>query len=289
MKISRRLRQNALVSFAIVVLIIWSLGPIVWNIFMSVSSEVNLLQKPPRLSINELQLSNYATLLTRSVTDSSVGIREGIAFRQAFKNSIVVCIMSTIVSTVISILAGYAFARLHIRGKSFLFLIIILTMPIPVVVIAIPLIKIMTNLRLMDTYLGLTILYTSFILSLTIWMATSYIRTIPSEIEDAAYIDGCSRWQAFLRVIVPLSLPVIGAIAIISFLNAWSQFFLPLIFAPGDAKQLTVVISEFVSKTAIKKGLMAAAGVLAMVPPAIIVIFLNRFIISGLTTGATKE
>lgn len=289
MKISRRLRQNALVSFAIVVLIIWSLGPIVWNVLMSVSSEANLLQKPPRLSINELQLSNYATLLTRSVTDSSVGIREGIAFRQAFINSLVVCIMSTIASTVISILAGYAFARLHIRGKSFLFLIIILTMPIPVVVIAIPLIKIMTNLRLMDTYLGLTILYTSFILSLTVWMSTSYIRTIPNEIEDAAYIDGCSRWQAFLRVIIPLSLPVIGAVAIISFLNAWSQFFLPLIFAPGDAKQLTVVISEFVSKTAIKKGLMAAAGVLAMIPPVIIVIFLNRFIISGLTTGATKD
>lgn len=256
---------------------------------MSLSPEVNLLQKPPRLAASEFQLSSYATLLTRSVTDGSVGIREGIAFREAFRNSLVVCIMSTAVSTSIAILAGYAFARLRFRGKGSLFLIIILTMPIPVVVIAIPLIKMMTSLRLMDTYLGLTILYTSFILSLTVWMATSYIRTIPTEIEDAANIDGCSRWQAFFQVIVPLSLPVIGAIAIISFLSAWSQFFLPLIFAPGDAKQLTVVISEFVSKTAIKKDLMAAAGVLAMIPPIIIVIFFNRFIISGLTMGAVKD
>lgn len=289
MKNSHKIRQNILTTIAIVVLVVWSLGPIVWNVVMSLSPEVNLLQKPPRLAVSEFQLSSYATLLTRSITDGSVGIREGIAFREAFLNSLVVCIMSTVVSTSMAILAGYAFARLRFRGKGSLFLTIILTMPIPVVVIAIPLIKIMTNLRLMDTYLGLTILYTSFILSLTVWMAASYIRTIPNEIEDAAYIDGCSRWQAFFRVIIPLSLPVIGAIAIISFLNAWSQFFLPLIFAPGDAKQLTVVISEFVSKTAIKKDLMAAAGVLAMIPPIIIVIFFNRFIISGLTVGAVKD
>jgi multiple sugar transport system permease protein len=161
-------------------------------------------------------------------------------------------------------------------------------MPIPIVVIAIPLIKIMTSLNLVDTHLGLALLNVSFMAPLTTWMAASYIQTIPTDLEDAAYIDGCSRAQAFFKVILPLAKPAIGAVAIIAFLSAWNQFFLALIFAPANAKQLTVVVAEFVGKHIIKKSLMAAAGTLAMLPPIVLVLFFNKFIIGGLTKGAVK-
>jgi multiple sugar transport system permease protein len=123
---------------------------------------------------------------------------------------------------------------------------------------------------------------------LTTWMSASYIQTIPTDLEDAAYIDGCSRSQAFFKVILPLAKPAIGAVAIIAFLSAWNQFFLALIFAPANAKQLTVVVAEFVGKHIIKKSLMAAAGTLAMLPPIVLVLFFNKFIIGGLTKGAVK-
>jgi multiple sugar transport system permease protein len=166
---------------------------------------------------------------------------------------------------------------------------IILTMPIPIVLLAIPLIRIMNVLKLMDSYVGLSLLYVSFIIPLTTWMSASYIQTIPQELEDAAHIDGCSRTQSFFRVILPLSAPVIGSVAIISFLAAWGGFFLPLIFAPSGAKQLTVVVAGFVGKDFVKKSLMAAGGTVAMMPPVLLVLFFSRFIISGLTKGALKE
>jgi len=165
---------------------------------------------------------------------------------------------------------------------------IILTMPVPIVVIAIPLIRLMSTLQLMDSYLGLSLLYLSFGVPLTTWVSASYIRTIPREIEEAAYVDGASRFRVFVSIILPLCLPVMGAVAIISFLSAWNQFFLPLIFAPAHAKQLTVVVTEFIGKDFIDRDLLAAAGMIAIIPPALLVIFLNKYIVGGLVQGAVK-
>ncbi len=289
MKLVRSIRKNALFTIFVILLCAWSLGPIVWNVIMSFSPEVNLLSKPPRVAFSDFNLASYLVLFTHDNSFGQASVREGVAFREGLRNSLAVCVIAATLSTVLSLVSGYTFARHHFRGKRFILLMIIITCPIPIVLLAIPLIKIMTTLKLMDTYVGLALLYVSFIIPLTTWMAANYIQTIPQELEDAAHIDGCSRTQSFMKVILPLAAPVIGSIAIITFLAAWGGFFLPLIFAPAGAKQLTVVVAGFVGKDFVKKSLMAAGGTVSMVPPILLVLFFSRFIISGLTKGAVKE
>lgn len=284
----KRFQGNLVIGILIGLLVFWSIGPILWTVIVSVTPDVNLLNRPARLSLQESHLNNFRVLLSEVDGGDRVSLREGRAFRIALRNSIIVSLITTVLTTSISIISGYVFSRFRFPGKRLMLLLIILTMPIPIVVIAIPLIRIMASFNLMDSFFGLSLLYVSFVVPLTTWMATNYIQTIPDELEDAARIDGCSRSQSFLMIVLPLIMPVVGAIGIISFLSAWSHFFLPLIFAPHDAKQLTVVISEFTGRDEIKAGLMAAGGVIAIVPPVIIVVFLNRYIISGLTTGSIK-
>jgi len=293
------LRKNILLTIFVILLVIWSLGPVTWTFIMSVMPEKNLIQKPPILNIKDITFNNYKLLLPErfnvgaesgkfDVTGTKAK-REIQDFKDALKNSIIVSTLSTVLNVIISTVAGYAFTRFKFYGKRFLFLIIILTMPIPVVVFAIPLIKIMATLHLADTYIGLTILYTAFAMPLTIWMSSSYFQTIPKDLEDASYIDGCSRTQTFFKILIPLAKPVIASVAIISFLSGWSQFFLPLIFASSKTKQLSVVIANFAGKYIIQKGLMSAGGIIAMVAPIILVLFFSRFIISGLTKGGVKQ
>ncbi len=293
------LRKNILLIIFVILIVIWSLGPITWTFIMSVMPEKNLIQKPPILNIKDITFNNYKLLLPErfniraeagkyDVTGTKAK-REIQDFKDALRNSIIVSIISTVLNVIIATVAGYAFTRFKFYGKRFLFLIIILTMPIPVVVFAIPLIKIMATLHLTDTYIGLAILYTSFAMPLTIWMSASYFQTIPKDLEDASYIDGCSRTQSFFKVLIPLAKPVIASVAIISFLTGWSQFFLPLIFATSKTKQLSVVIASFIGKYIIQKGLMSAGGIIAMIAPIILVLFFSRFIISGLTKGAVKQ
>jgi len=289
MNILKFLRKNIILIIFIIIFVVWSLGPIVWTLIASVTPEVNLLEKPPKIVFSDFNFSTYEKLLTETSAGSQAGVREGKDFRKGMLNSIIVAIMTTVLCTIVSVISGYTISRYKFHGKRFLFLFIILTMPIPLVVIAIPLIRIVATLKLMDSHLGLSLIYTSFTLPLGMWLSASYIQTIPKELEEAAYIDGCNRFQAFFKIIVPLSKPIIGAVAIISFLDSWCQFFVPLVFAPSNAKQVTIVITEFVGKLFVDKDLISAAGIIALVPPAILILVFNKFIVGGLSKGALKE
>ena len=299
-KISKFFKVYLVLTILIILIVLWSLGPIAWSFIISITPEKNLISKPPVINIKSFKFSNYRLLITGTLAadeyetgkyDLTGGKakREIQDFRDALKNSIIVALVSTALTVSVSIVAGYAFTRFRYFGKRFLFLAIILTMPIPIVVLAIPLIRIMAGFNLIDTYLGLSLLYTSFVMPLTIWMASSYFQTIPRDLEDASFIDGCSRTSSFFRILIPLAKPVIGSIAIIAFLNSWGQFFLPLIFAPSNSKQLSVVLANFIGKYIIQKSQMAAGGIIAIIPPIILVLFFSRFIISGLTKGAVKQ
>lgn len=283
------LRKNILFIILMIIFIIWSLGPIVWTLIVSITPEINLLEKPPKIAISDFNLSSYKKLLTETSAGGSAGVREGKDFRKGLINSVIVAAMTTILCTIVSFISGYAISRYKFYGKRFLFLLIILTMPIPLVVFAIPLIRIVATLKLIDSHLGLSIIYTSFALPLCIWLSASYIQTLPTEIEDAAYIDGCNRFQTFFRVIIPLSKPIIAAVAIIAFLDSWGQFFVPMIFAPSNAKQVTVVLTEFQGKLFVDKDLISAGGIIALIPPIIIILLFNKFIVGGLSKGAVKE
>jgi multiple sugar transport system permease protein len=142
--------------------------------------------------------------------------------------------------------------------------------------------------HLLDTHMGLVLVYLSFILPLVVWLMRSYFSSIPSELEDAARIDGCSRMGALFRVILPLAGPGLVSVAVFAFIAAWNEYLYAFILTTVDAKTLPVLIGEFSTKLGLEYLRIAAAGVLASLPPVILALVFQRFIMRGLTAGAVK-
>jgi len=210
-------------------------------------------------------------------------------FRLAAWNSIVAAVVTTVVVVVLSAMAGYAFARFNFPGKNLLFGVVVATMALPAYAVMIPLYRIMISTHLLDTHVGLVLIYTSAFAPLALWLMRGYYSAVPVSLEEAAMIDGCSRFEALVRIVLPSAIPGVVAVALLTFLSVWSQFLIPLVFAPTNStRPLTVLLTEFVTKYSINYGLMTAAGILTMLPPILLVLFLNRYIVSGLTAGAVK-
>eukprot|EP01035_Chromulina_nebulosa_P060559 gene60559-82849_t len=153
----------------------------------------------------------------------------------------------------------------------------------------IPLYRIMIGAGLVDTYLGVTLIYVSAFLPLALWLMRSVYQAMPLALEEAAWLDGASKLYTLVRIVLPLAGPGLVATAILTFLSAWGQFMVPLVFSPTLAtKPLTVLIPEFVTRNYVDYGLMNAAGIVAIVPPVLLVVFLNRFLVQGLMAGASK-
>jgi multiple sugar transport system permease protein len=146
----------------------------------------------------------------------------------------------------------------------------------------------MIGMHLIDTFAGITLIYVSAYLPLTLWLMRSVFEALPVSLEEAAQIDGAGRLYVFFRIVLPLVGPGLTAAAILTFLGAWGQYLVPLIFSPTATKPLTVLIPEFATKNFIDYGLITAAGAIAIVIPALVVIFLNRYLVTGLLAGSVK-
>lgn len=271
-------------------LLSWSLLPILWAVRSSLTRPADLTAARFRLLPPALTWQHYANLLgTRSAFQGEATQSVWPQFSRALLNSLVTASAATVVTVLAAALGGYAFARLRFPGRDPLFALIVATLAIPAYTVMIPLYRIMVSLHWVDTYLGVTLVYVSAFLPLALWLMRSVYRGLPLSLEEAAWIDGAGRLHTLFRIVMPLAAPGLIAAAILTFLTAWGQFLIPLVFSPTLAtKPLTVLIPEFVTKNYIDYGLMNAAGVLAIVPPLFFVIFLNRYLISGLTTGSGK-
>jgi len=192
------------------------------------------------------------------------------------------------VCLILGVLAAYAIARLRFRGSHAMVLVMMATQLIPPVVLVVPMYVIMRQFDLLDKRLGLIIVDISIVLPLVIWLMRGYFASIPSELEDAARIDGCTRLGALARVILPLSGPGLVSVMIFAFIAAWNEYLYAFIFTNVDAKTLPVLIGEFSTKLGLEYLRIAAAGVLASLPPVVLALVFQRFIIRGLTAGAIK-
>jgi multiple sugar transport system permease protein len=159
---------------------------------------------------------------------------------------------------------------------------------LPVITVIIPLFLLLQAIRFTDTWHGMIILYSGYMLPTVIWIMYGYFQTLPEELEEAGMIDGCSRIGAFLRVVLPISGPGIVAITAFAFLYTWNEFFMALIFTGANTKTITVLITEFSNQAGIDYGLMTTGGVIGSIPPIIIVLLLQKYIVAGLTSGAVK-
>lgn len=286
-RLKRTLQRFALYA-SVVIVVFFAVAPILWTLVTSLSPQVELLDVPPHWIPERPTLSGYATLLSPSRANLLPAVY---AFNRAMINSLVVSLVTTLICLILGALAAYAFARLQFRGRSLSFYIIIFTQMLPSISLVVPLYIILSDdrLQLTDTLPGLIIVYVTFTLPFTIWVMRSYFQTIPRDLEEAAMVDGCSRLSALLRIVIPLSVPGLAATSIFSFLNSWGEFLMAVVFTSSPAAEtVPVVISQFSGVYTIDYQLMAAAGVLACVPPILIALFLSDLLVRGLTEGAVK-
>jgi len=274
----------------VALLLLWSLGPVYWAIITSLTRPTDLLSQTPHLFPPEVTLQHYANLLGATSTYQGAATQSvWPQFSRALGNSLLTSLVATVLTVTLAAFGGYAFVRLRFPGRDLIFVLVVATLAIPAYTVMIPLYRLMVSLRLVDTYVGVTLIYVSAFLPLALWLMRSVYQSLPLSTEEAAWLDGAGRLYTLVFIVMPLAAPGLIASAILTFLSAWGQFMVPLVFSPTLAtKPLTVLIPEFVSKNYVDYGLMNAAGVLAIVPPILVVLFLNRYLVRGLMAGSGK-
>jgi multiple sugar transport system permease protein len=283
----RHFLGQTIVYILVLMMVFAVVAPFAWMVISSISPQTELSAVPPHWFPNEPTLQRYQSLF--------LGPRQGQAlpagvekFLHGLLSSMIVSISTTVVCVVAGSMAAYALARLSIPGKNKFMVGILGSQMLPIVVIIIPLYLLMQQLKWMDTWQGLVTLYAGFMLPTVIWIMHSYFQTIPYDLEEAAMIDGCTRIESLVRVILPLSGPGLVAVAAFTFLSSWNEFFMALIFSGSLTKTITVVVTEFSSQFGTDFGLMATGGVIGSIPPLVLAFLLQRYIVAGLTAGAVK-
>lgn len=276
--------RRGLLYFLVLVIVLWTTAPYLWLIISSFSYKIDLLQVPLHWIPQRLTLDNYHKLFFAGDEANS----NARLFVQSIQNSAVIALITTMTAVTLGTFSAYALARVRFAGSSALVLLMMATQIVPPIAIVVPLYTILRQYDLLDTRLGLILVYQSFILPLVIWLLRGYFATIPPELEDAARIDGCTRLAALVRVVLPLSLPGLTSVVVFAFIASWNEYLYAFIYTNIDAKTLPVLIGEFSTKLGLDYLRIAAAGVLASLPPVLLALIFQRFLIRGLVSGAVK-
>jgi ABC-type glycerol-3-phosphate transport system permease component len=229
-------------------------------------------------------IDNYLTLIDLS----KVGFG-GAAFIDYIKNSTIVSLTTTIISVSIGTLAAYSMSRFNYRGKVSILLLFIVTQLITTIALILPLYRVFRTLGLIDTRIALILTYTSFAVPFCTWFLKGFFDSIPIDLDEAALIDGASRLQALLQVILPVSLPGIVATGVFAFIVSWNEFMFALTFINSASKKtIPLGIAELLGEHFVPWGVVTAGGVLASIPVIVFFVMFQRYIVKGLTSGAVK-
>jgi len=276
---------------AVALLALWSLAPIYWIVVSSISTRIELYTVPYKHWIPQSPtLQNYIDVFTTGPKYRAGGfLPSATLLYSGVRNSILVALLAAALLSLLASLAGYAFARLNFRGRSFLFFMMLLLVPLPIWVSLIALFQLMSVVGLIDTKLGLVLLFVAYGAPLYVWLMQTYIRATPRDIEEAALIDGASRFRALRTIILPVAFPGLVSVFLVAFLTVWNAFLIPLIFTNSESAQpLTVVLSLFIGQYEVAWEAMSAAAVVTMIPPIVMALFFQRYIVRGLALGAVQ-
>ncbi|KQM32372.1 ABC transporter permease [Rhizobium sp. Leaf68] len=262
---------------AILVYIAFALFPLFWLLKVSVTP-------------NDLLYSEGVLLWpSRATFDHYRFVIENSAFPTFFKNSVIVAGSTAFAVTVLSSLSGYALSRFQFRGKYWIIALMLITQMFPLVMLVAPIFKMLSPLGLTNSLTGLVIVYTAFNVPFATFLMQSFFDGIPKDLEEAAMIDGASRFTAFRQIILPLTLPGIAATLGFVFTAAWSELLFALMLISGNqSATFPVGLLTFVSKFSVDFGQMMAAGVLALIPACLFFLLIQRYLVQGLTAGAVK-
>lgn len=277
-KDSLKIVKGILATTIITLFVIYNLFPFVWMLSTSLKTNPEAMSIPITWTPQRLTFQSY------------MGIWKGYHFTVYFINSVVVASSTALLATFIGALAGYGFSRFKFRGRTFLIGAFLAMQMISGAVIIGPYFKILAKLGLYDTRFGLVIALTTICLPFCVWMTKGYFDTIPPEIDQAAMVDGCSRFQAFLLVISPLAVPGMVATTLFSFLLAWQDLmWAQTLLSTESTRTVTVGLAFFVGQFQINWPMLMAATLVASLPSVLLYAFLQRVLVSGLTAGAVKQ
>ncbi|MEO1020554.1 MAG: carbohydrate ABC transporter permease [Pseudomonadota bacterium] len=264
------LRRLILAVFAV-----WCLFPIYWLLNTSLKTARDAISRPPKF-IFEPIFDNYRAVI------------EGSDLWTFFLNSVIVGLGSTAATLLVGIPAAYVLARFPFRGNGDLGFWILTTRMTPPVAMLIPFFFMYYQLGLLDTHLGLIIVHAGLNISIVVWILRGFFLDLPRELEEAAYVDGCTYWAAFRKIILPLARPGIAAASIITFLFSWNEFLFALVLADSNVRTVPVGIYGFIGYQQIRWGELSASAMLMLIPVLIFVLLFQRQLIRGLTFGAVK-
>ena len=206
------------------------------------------------------------------------------------RNSLIVAIGTTLVGLLLAIPAGYAFSRYDFAGRKGSMFVFMLVQMFPGVIILVPYFLVMKTLGLLNSSIGLIIVYSVTALPLCVWMLKGFFDSVPRALEEAALLDGCTQVEVFFRIVLPLSLPAVAITALFSFITAWNEFLLALVFnTSNDAYTLPVGLASMIPATGQQWGDFAAASIIVSIPVVVMFIFFQRALIQGMSAGQRKR
>ena len=300
-KLAERTRGVVLL-LASTILLFYVLGPVGWLLSSSFQTEAEIVSIPPHWIPQEPTLGNFKAIFvqefnevtyeTRRIADPSAGGYIPTTAKDLLPsmwNSFIVSVSVVILNLLVGVPAAYAMAKIRFWGRQASIYTILTTRVIPDIALVVPFFLVIKNLGLLDNVASLIITYLAITVPFTVFILVGYFESIPDELDKAARVDGCSRLQALTKVFLPLSVPSLVAVILFAFLTSWNEFLLALMFTQTTASQtLPVIVAGFTSDFTISFSFINAAGVIAVIPPVILAIFFERYIVSGLTAGAVK-
>ncbi|MEO1664909.1 MAG: carbohydrate ABC transporter permease [Chloroflexota bacterium] len=273
---NRHLFKSIILILLQLILLAVVLVPFFWMFSVSLKPPEEPFAIPARLWPESPTLDNYRTAFRPE-------------FQRYFLNSVIVSGATVLISVSVGLLAAYSFSRFALRAFTVLLIGIIVAQMFPVGAMIIPIYKIMRSLDLLNTYFALIAAYITITLPVAIWMLRGFISGIPRDLEEAAMVDGATRLQAFIRVIIPLARPGIIATSVWIIVVTWQEFLFALAFtSTQEMRTLSVGMNDFIGQYGIRYGELMASSVMVSVPVIALFFFLQRYFVAGLTAGATK-
>lgn len=272
-------KKNVVLCVLSIVLLCVLLFPLFWILMTSLKTEQEIFRIPPTIIPEKLNLQSYAAQVETGDFNMF----------QSFANSFIISVGATVISVILAVPASYGIAKYRFRGRKVMLLGFLVTQMLPVAVLLTPMFILFRGINLYNTA-GAAILADATIgIPFSILILKNYFASIPKDLEEAAYIDGCNRFSAFIRVLIPIAKPGVMVCAIFSFLYAWGDLAYGMTFIIDQQKRpITAGIFNFMGQYGTKWSYLTAFAVVTIIPVALIFIFMQKYIISGMTSGAVK-
>lgn len=272
-------RKNILLNVVSVVILCILLFPLYWALITSLKTEQEIFQNPPTFYPHVLNSKSYA---------AQVETGDFNMFR-SFANSFLISVWATVIAVLLAVPASYGIAKYHFKGRKIMLLSFLVTQMLPVSVLLTPMFIMFKNMHVYNTWVAAVLADATIGIPFSVLILKNYFSSIPKDLEEAAYLDGCNKFTAFIRILIPIAKPGVMVCAIFSFLYAWGDLAYGMTFILDQEKRpITAGIFNFMGQYGTKWSYLTAFAVVTIIPVALIFIFMQKYIVSGMTSGAVK-